>query len=143
MKSPLYPNPLSDYGYLDTYYTILADKSDSIYKLYRIAYELMNEPYIIRISECNRAYSLSFINVQGEVIMENIKKCHDTDKCILVRIYNPINKFVRASIKPWIESRKVFESDILESDLKELSVVNGWITLFLRPFEIKNIKIYY
>ena len=144
LKSPLYPNPLSDYGHIDTYYAITTMDSDKIYELNKIAYELMNPPYVIGKGKyMDRMYSISFIKVHGEAIIENIKKCHDKDNCIIIRIYNPVNKDVNVALRPWIRIVKAYNSNILEHDIEEIDADKDRILVKFRPFEIKTIKIYF
>ena len=144
LKSPLYPNPLSDYGHIDTYYAITTLDSDKIYELNKIAYELMNSPYVIKKGKyTDRTYSVSFIKVYGDAIIENIKKCHNTDNCIIVRIYNPINKDINVTLRTWVEILKAYDSNILEHNIEELNANKDEIMVKLRPFEIKTIKMHF
>jgi len=144
LKSPLYPNPLSDYGNIDTYYAIITLDSDKMYELNKIAYELMNPPYIIdKGRHMDKTLSISFIKVHGEAIIENIKKCHDTDNCIIIRIYNPVNKDMDVVLRPWLRMVKIYNSNILEDNIEEIDANKNEIIAKFRPFEIKTIKIYF
>ncbi len=146
LKTPTYPNPLSDIGKLETYYSICI--CNSIKELYEISYSLSHELLTIDYSSkdktSNGIKEIQLINIEGDVIVENIKKCHE-EECIVVRMYNPLNKYSRVKLKfnPILFSPShCTESNILEEDLGNIRIDNGVITIVLKPFEIKTIKIY-
>ncbi len=146
LKTPTYPNPLSDLGRLRTYYSICI--CSSIKELYEISYSLSHELLSINYSSKNRIGNgikeIQLINVEGDAIIENIKKCHEGE-CIVVRMYNPLNKYnrVKLTFNPLLfNPRYCTESNILEEDLSNIKIDNGVTSIILKPFEIKTIKIY-
>ncbi len=143
IKAPVYPNPLSDYGVIDTYYAIWFGPAQSINDLYRVSYEIAYKPIIVPGSKSGKHVSKSFIEVNG-AIMENVKLCSDETGCIVVRLYNPLNKYVKASIKLWRKPREAFKTNILEEErYRDDVVLKGYeVKVDLRPFEIASIMIF-
>jgi len=150
IKSPIYPNPLSDYGKFTFTYSIYPHRGDwRVGKVPHVAKEL-NEPVIIYRVGRNPGGKLrdtySFIEVSPEgVIIEVIKRCEDLDKCLVIRAYETYNSRVKAKIriKPLLTKVQCFETNILEDGEVPLKCGDGVIEVVFKPYEIKTLKVVY
>ena len=142
LKSPLYPNPLSDYGCLETYYAVASLSPNDLYGLYKLSYEIAYEPIVIKVDDTiENTRSIQLASISGEVVLEDIKRCHDSSECLVLRVYNPLNKYTTMSIRLDKEIDRAYHSNILEENIEEITVRDNVVETSIRPFEIKTVKI--
>jgi len=143
LKSPTLPDPVVDSGELSTYYAITALPSNGKLLLTRIAYEVSNPVHVVTVSSPREGKGDGLtgyvLRVDGGVIVENVKKCSDLDKCLVLRVYNPMNSPVRAVLRFGIPVDDVWECNILEDKVRRMRIRACGVNLTFKPFEIKSV----
>ena len=85
--------------------------------------------------------SYSYINVNKEnIVIEALKKC-EYDNDLIVRMYESFNKTTNAIVTMTNKIDKVFECDMLENIIKEITVTGKSFEVTINPFEIKTYKV--
>ena len=148
IKSPTYPNPLSDYGKFAFTYSIYPHKGDwRVGNVPKVAKEL-NEPLITHRTTENPGGVLSdeqsFIEVNKDnVIIEVLKTCEDMNRCLVIRTYEAKGLTTKARVTMNIQTTNIecYETDLLEVNDEPLRCAEG-IELEFKPYEIKTLKIF-
>lgn len=89
--------------------------------------------------DCEKKYS--FISCDKKnCFLEVMKKAEDGNGYIL-RMYENENRMTKATIRLGFKQIQVFECDLLENNLKEVSCDNSEFTDLFNPYEIKTYRI--
>ena len=75
------------------------------------------------------------------VIVETVKPAEDGSGDIIVRLYESKRAATRCTLTTSLPVAAVFQTDMLENEMRELSVNEKAVALEFRPFEIKTVKI--
>ena len=85
--------------------------------------------------------SESFLSVDSEhIVIDTVKKCEDDDSMI-IRVYEAHKTRGKALLQIWGNPAAVYETDLMEHPIKELTCRKGYIEFEYRPFEIKTFKV--
>ena len=144
LKSPTLPDPIVDSGELSTYYAITSLPSNGKLLLTRLAYEVSNPVRVViapGTREGNGLRTGYVLRVDGDVIVENVKKCSGSDKCLVLRMYNPLNKPAKVTLRFGIPVVDVWECNLLEDKVREARVQGTEVNLAFKPFEIKSVRV--
>lgn len=144
LKSPTLPDPIVDSGELSTYYAIASLPSNGKLLLTRLAYEVSNPVRVTAVSSTREDNVLGVgyvLRVDGDVIVENVKKCSDSDKCLVLRMYNPLNRSVKAVLRFGVPVVDVWECNLLEDKVREVWIQGAEVNLAFKPFEIKSVRV--
>ena len=110
----------------------LHDNELGVYTL-AYSYELNKPLEVIR----HATDSISLASTDNEnVVIETIKKSH-TDDGIILRLFESQGKPAICSINTIFKHTEVFETDLMENELKKIDITS----LSFTPFEIKTIKL--
>jgi alpha-mannosidase len=139
LKSALAPDPMADKGIQTFTYSIfywMGSFSDS--DVVREGYEL-NYPVLVQPGDAGEAsiFSLDAANI----VLETVKMAEDGSEDIIVRLYEAKRNSTRCSLSTKLPVIKAIQTDMLEKNLKELTISHGKIELDFRPFEIKTVRL--
>lgn len=139
-KGGIRPDPRGDEGRHECVYSFLPHIGSFDTKtVIHPAYCLNNPPII-----SNGCYLLQapFTLESSSVIVEAIKPCEDTQKAIILRLYEAEGTFAIATLNPSKAVTGVLETNLLEETINVFKTA-GAISLQFKPFEIKTIKLCY
>ena len=74
------------------------------------------------------------------VIVESVKQVEDGEGFI-VRLYEAGRTGTHAKVSFGVPVTAVSETNLLEEDAAALEIVDGTVELYLRPFEIKTLRV--
>jgi len=136
IRSPVFPNPWSDLGVLETYYYIYPHRGGYLEaEVPRIAEELIHRLKAVEGGAPGREES--FVTVEPpKALFSAVKLPEDSLKGLVVRLYNPYNAPVEVGLKLALPVKSVVEMNILETEKiqdVDISRIN------LKPFEIKTL----
>ncbi len=99
---------------------------------------IFNYPVISHFSK--KQYGQLLTVEKESIIVETIKPMEDVEKSFIIRIYESTGTYSRTKINFNNKIKKIYETDMLENELKELSMDEE---LIFNAFEIKTIKATY
>jgi alpha-mannosidase len=86
----------------------------------------------------------SFVRTdRSDVLVETVKPLEDTAHAFLLRVYEAEGAHVNTKLSFGIPVSKVYETNMLEENQKEIPAAGNEIALTFRPFEIKSIRVEY
>lgn len=140
LKSPVFPNPWSDVGILETVYYIYPHPGTyADAEIYLRAYEVMHPIKVLRGTPA--LTSPTMLEVSPPSIVGAFKQAFDGDGYVL-RLFNPLRRSISVKVKLGFLPKKVVETDIIEySTVKELRVDGNEFLVEMSPLEIKTLKI--
>jgi alpha-mannosidase len=140
LKSALAPDMVADQGQQEFVYAFYAWKGGlSESGLVQEGYDL-NAPLMTVPGD---AGTRSLFSVDcPNVIIETVKPAEDGSDDIIVRLYEAMRIDIHCTLLTSLPVKVVQETDMLEeARIGELAVEDGRIPLFLRPFEIKTLRL--
>ena len=140
LRSPMNPDPTADRGEHFFTYSILPHDGDwRDGETARRSYEL-NVPMVAWTSE-KAAESRSLISMDApNVIVETVKKA-DREDALIVRMYECAGMDAKCALATGFKIGKATECDLLERDLKSLKHDKESVSLVLKPFELRTVKL--
>lgn len=143
IKAGTYPNKNADIGHHEFVYSVYPHSGRwQEAKTVEMAYNL-NVPLLTSIQKKNEGGKepASFWECdQNSCFTETIKEAEDGNG-IIVRMYENKNNTLHAKIQTSYPASRVFECDLMEQNMKELSVENGGFTVGFSPYEIKTFRL--
>ncbi|HLV81341.1 MAG TPA: glycoside hydrolase family 38 C-terminal domain-containing protein, partial [Chthonomonadaceae bacterium] len=144
LRAPKAPDPEADMGVHTFTYALLPHGGD--YRdgeVVENAYALNSPPLTLSLV-ANRAGTLpverSFFEVDNAaVFIEAIKKA-EKEEALVVRLYEAHNTRGTVTLTTTLPVTKAYLTDLLETDLEELPLSGGAVTLPILPFEIVTVK---
>ena len=142
LKSGTHPDETGDNGEHFFTYSILPHACGfSVESVIRPAYEL-NNPVSTVLSSANSAEICNLVEVDAaNVIVESIKPAEDFSDNIIVRFYEAGKAGTHVKLTFDKNVKSVCETNMLEEEKQELKLINNSVSLFIKPFEIKTIKL--
>lgn len=143
IKSGIWPH-ISDQGNHRFVYSIYPhDGKYSKGGTVKRAYEL-NQPMFICRPKRNDCHQLGNINLikstSSNIIIDTVKKAEDNND-IIVRMYESAGEVAGFNVEYGFSVSRVFITDILENNLKEVDVKDRQSELTAKPFEIITLRI--
>jgi alpha-mannosidase len=141
LRAPTHPDPTADQGRHELTYALMPHPGD--FRLAGVieAAEDLNSPLVVVNSDLLPGTSRSLVEVDTpQVIVEAIKPAEDSD-AVIVRLYEAWGRACGARVRTTLPAIRAHLCDLLERNLKEVSVRNGQIDLLLTPFEILTLKL--
>ncbi|MFO7168122.1 MAG: alpha-mannosidase [Chloroflexota bacterium] len=141
LKSAIHPDPQADRGMHRFTYSLLPHAGDwREGQVVRRAYEL-NAPLRAVTTSAGVAGPASFLEVDADnVVVETIKTADDGDG-LVVRMYEAHNQRGAVRLTFAREVARAVETDLLEREIAEAEVSGRTVTVQVRPFEIKTLKL--
>lgn len=139
LKSALAPDMTADKGLQEFSYAFYAWNgclADS--DIVREAYDL-NVPVML-VSGAAGEQSLFQVDAPN-VIIETIKPAEDGSRDVIVRLYECKRMATRCTLTTALPVQRVAQTDMLENEQAELPTQNGAISLDLRPFEVRTLRL--
>ncbi len=145
IKTPIYPDPLSDAEVIRFAYSIYPYIGTWLSAGVHVEAKKIANPLIILLNnngeQLNELKSEKFIDIsENNIVLESIKKAENTDSIIL-RLYEIGGKRGCVKINLFKKISSAWRCNILEEPIKELEVSNYSITYEYRPYEIITLKI--
>ncbi|NIA14301.1 MAG: hypothetical protein GWP08_09475 [Nitrospiraceae bacterium] len=143
LRSPLDPDPEADQGNHEFVYSLYPHAGDWRNGTVREAYNL-NNPLIVVPAE-NHAGTLpscfSFIRSDADhVVIETLKKHEDSD-AVIVRLFEAYGQRGTVSVHFGKPPLRVTECDCMEENDTPLEVEGDTVSLYVRPYEIRTLKV--
>lgn len=140
LRAPTMPDPFADIGLHSFTYSLLPHNNEMIASDVLSEAAQLNQPPTNFPGFDGRAIKLPFSLDNNNVLLEVIKKAEKENATIL-RLYEPKGKQANVNLAISKQNLKVFETDLMENNQKELILENGLIKLRFNPFEIKTLKV--
>ncbi len=139
IKSGRHPDPRGDEGFHSFRYAVLPHLGGfSVENVVRPAYEFNVAP--VRL-EGVRPVSVGLLSVDApNLIVESVKWAEDSE-AFVVRLYEAGRTGVHALVSFAVPVRSVEETNLLEEDGVSIPLVDGGVSLYFRPFEIKTLVV--
>ena len=140
LRAPLNPDATADQGTQEFTYSFYCwDGPMSMARLVQEAYEL-NCPLTLAQGEGGEG---SLLSVDAEsVVIETVKPAEDGSGDIVVRLYESMRSATRCTLRTNLPAAKAVETNMLEEPLSPRNLLKkGQISLELRPFEIKTLRL--
>ncbi len=144
LKGPTNPDPESDIGI--QYFTYSLFPHNGTWReagTNEKGLEFNNPVIAKEVSGEGKALPLknSFIGISDRnIALEAVKKAEDS-KDFIVRVVERYGKNTKANISFFADITKVFDCDLMESELSELSAEGRNFEFTIKPYEIKTFKI--
>lgn len=139
LKGAVHPDPLADVGKHRFTYSLLPHGGDWRQgEVTRRAYEL-NAPLRVVAGEAGGAQSLLSCDA-ANVVVETVKVAHDGDG-LIVRLYEAHNGRSTATLSFDRKVRGAVETDLMEREIGAVDIGKQSVTVDLRPFEVKTIRV--
>lgn len=144
LKSAMYPNPDADKEHHSFTFSIYPHEGDwkaagTIKKAYS-----MNNPMNVVVKKNekgNLPKNYSFVNLNVDnVVIEVVKQAEDGDG-IIIRLYETNNKRTKLTLNFGIEIKKMMECNMLEVDETIVQCSERSVSIQLKPYEIKTLKV--
>jgi alpha-mannosidase len=146
LKSPKWPNPTADMGYHEFTYSFLPHEGKwQQGRVQEEAYKLNCKPYIILEEPHNGILEdkLSYITVDAENVIVEVVKEEEEGKDTIVRLFESFNKRSKVRLTTIEKPKRIWEVNLEEKELKELSFNENILEFTIKPYEIKTFKIEY
>lgn len=145
IKTPIYPDPLSDAKIVRFTYSIYPYIGTWLSAGVHIEAKKIANPLIILLNnngeQLNELKSEKFIDIsENNIVLESIKKAEGSDSLIL-RLYEIGGKRGYVEIKLFKKVSSAWRCNILEEPMKELEVNDYSIIYRYKPYEIITLKI--
>ncbi len=145
IKTPIYPDPLSDAEIIRFTYSIYPYVGTWLSAGVHVEAKKVANPLVVSLNnngeQLNELKSKKFIEVSSSnIVLESIKKAENSDSLIL-RLYEISGKRGSVEIKLFKKVSSAWRCNILEEPVKELEVNGNSIICRYRPYEIITLKI--
>lgn len=146
LRSPISPDPNADQGEHLFIYSLYPHRGDwREAETVRRAYEL-NAPLIAVLEPAHPGELPSsgwFARTDAPtVVIETVKKAEDSDDLIM-RLYESQGWRGKVRIRFGEIPKEVFECNLMEEDDERLEMRDGELEIFVKPFEVKTLKLRY
>ena len=144
LKSAIHPNPEADKEHHEFTYSVYPHTENwTDANTVAQAYEL-NNPMTAVVKENeggNLADEYSLFKVDRDnVVIETVKKAENGEE-LIVRLYECYNRRTNVTLICGEEIADAVECNLLEEDEKQVSFADNTVSLLIRPYEIKTLKI--
>lgn len=141
IKSGLHPDPRGDEGRHRFTYSILPHACGfSVESVVRPAYELNVPVVTVPVNEdVQKIPGLVSIDAPN-VIVESVKWAEEED-AFVIRLYEAGKTGTRVNLNLGIPVRRIWETNLLEENPRELDLEKSTVTFFMKPFEIKTLMV--
>ena len=140
LKSGRHPDPRGDEGRHRFAYALLPHAGGfGIENVVRPAYEFNLAPATTLAGGAASRFRLAGVDAPN-VIIESVKWAEDGGGFIL-RLYEAGRTATHAVITLGVPAKSVQETNLLEEEPKDLELNDGAVALYLKPFEIKTLKV--
>ncbi|MBC8182041.1 alpha-mannosidase [candidate division KSB1 bacterium] len=140
LRSPTNPDPIADRGKHKFTFALLPHINEMIESDVLSEAAQLNQPPAVFGGVGKNELVFPYFLDSEDVVLEVIKKAEKEDG-LIIRLYEPKEKQTTVELKLNISDVIIFETDLMENNLKELQVKNNCVNLEFTPFEIKTIKV--
>ncbi len=140
LRAPTMPDPEADQGVHEFTYALLPHKNNILYSNVFSEASQLNQPLSVFEGLDNSQLYFPFRLDSENVVLEVLKKAEKED-ALIFRLYEPRGLSVKVSLELTNLAQSIYETSLLEENLRELQIDAGSITLHFKPFEIKTLKV--
>ncbi len=142
LKSGTHPDETGDNGVHFFTYSILPHACGfSVESVIRPAYEL-NNPVYSTLSSSGTSEINSLVKVDAvNVIVESIKPAEEISDNIIIRLYEAGKSGTHVKLTFDKIVKSIYETNMLEEKKIKLKLKNNSVSFFIKPFEIKSLKL--
>jgi len=141
LRAAIAPDPHADEGMQEFTYSVTTwNGSFFDSALVREAYEL-NTPSTVTVGASAAPEASLFVVDAPNIFIETVKPAEDGSGDVIVRMYEAKRTRTRCVLQVGLPVRQIFETDMLENQLRELEVREGRIVLEIKPFQILTLRI--
>lgn len=140
VKSGTEPNPVADQE--EHFFTYSLYPHKETWKEAKTVVEAnkLNQP-LLSVMGQGKKKQYSFVKTEKDnVIIETIKKAEDGSG-VVIRLYESENSFTKAKLVLGETYEQAYVCNLLEQEEKTLSIVDGTISVELKPYEVVTIKL--
>ena len=140
------PDPRPDYGKHELLYSIYPHKGDwKKAQTFKRGYEV-NHPLESLVttgssSKGSMPETKSFIQVKPENVVISCVKTAEDSNDIVIRMYDATGEGAKAEVLFGFKIEKASETDLMEREINKLKLEGERVTVDLKPFEIKTLRI--
>jgi alpha-mannosidase len=148
LRGPTFPHPKADIGAHRFRYALVVHRGVADLEQVPLAAERLNNPIAVIGDAATRTDavtaagdSFSFASVDSDCVsLETVKQAED-GKGLVLRVFEHANRRVTATIRVGLPVKSVRLANLMEEVQSPLDLVDGAVTLDLRPFEIATLLI--
>jgi alpha-mannosidase len=143
LKAPKWPNPDADRGYHEFTYSLLPHEGHwQQGKVQEEAYKLNCKPYITLEKSHTGMLGdkLSFVTVDAENVIVEVVKEQEEGNDTIVRLFESFHKRTNVKLSTYMKPKKIWEVNLEEKALKELTFSEKELEFQINPHEIKTLK---
>lgn len=139
LRAPTSPDPDADRGEHDVIYSLLPHAGALEESAVHAEAAQLNQP--LALFE-GRSGTVAFpCRLENEAVTLSVLKKAEEDDALILRLYEPRGRRTTARLLLADTGRRVYETDLLEREIGEITHRDGAVTLEFGPFEIKTIKL--
>jgi len=141
LKAAIAPDPHADEGLQAFTYSLTTWNGPFLdCAVVQEAYAL-NAPLTFTVG-ASAAPEASLFRVDApNVFIETVKPAEDGSGDVIVRMYEAKRTWTRCRLQVALPVRQIFETDMLENQVRELDVREGRIVLEIKPFQVLTLRI--
>ncbi len=140
LRSSTNPDPKADRGRHNFTYSLLPHTGELIAsEVFSEAAQLNQKPAIFENYDGTH-FSIPCSLDRDEIVLEVLKKA-EKEEAAIVRLREPKGKTAEATLTIALARATVFETDLMENNIRELKLENQQIKLQFSKFEIKTLKV--
>lgn len=139
LRAPTSPDPDADRGEHDVIYSLLPHAGALEESAVHAEAAQLNQP--LALFE-GRSGTVAFpCRLENDAVTLSVLKKAEDDDALILRLYEPRGRRTTARLLLADTGRRVYETDLLEREIGEITHRDGAVTLEFGPFEIKTIKL--
>ncbi|HMA59500.1 MAG TPA: glycoside hydrolase family 38 C-terminal domain-containing protein [Halanaerobiales bacterium] len=144
LKSGIFPDPKADIGKHEfTYSLLLNPDSLDLVNLEREALAMNNKPIYCNINNNNEEDNKvkKLFDIKNDHILLDSYKISENKDGFILRVHEFKGISNQLEIKFLNKIKEVYETNLLEKNVEEISIENNNLTVKINPFEIKTFRI--
>ncbi|MEG8946201.1 alpha-mannosidase [Rosettibacter firmus] len=145
LRSPQWPDPTADRGNHSFEYSLYphekrVEQSETVFKGYEFNYPLLCIAEDLHSGDLPETHSFIQINPEN-AILTSMKQSEEDANAFLITIYESTGKDSEVELSLPFNPSRVYESNILEENLKEIQFTKNTIRFSLKKNSIKILKV--
>ncbi|MEO8286085.1 MAG: alpha-mannosidase [Chloroflexota bacterium] len=143
LKGAIFPDPNADRGIHRFTYSLLPHAGDwREAQVVRRAYELNAPLRAVPVQRTHAVERVSFLSTPSDhIVIETVKVAEDGDG-LIIRLYEAHNQRGHAVLRFLRPVTRAEEVDLLERKTVPVDVEGGLVSLDIRPFEVKTLRVW-
>jgi alpha-mannosidase len=144
LRSPEWPDPHADEGHQEFTYSLYPHgagwkDAGTVRRGYELNYKLISRA--VEKHQGSLAPEHSFLQAQPENIIVTAMKKAEAENALVVRFYEWAGKDGDVTLQLPSGAQSAVETDLMEKPMSSVSLHDGKVSLYTKPYEIKTIKV--